>query len=201
MLQNLFKRKNKYEKFWEWFEGFSPIMFEELQKEGFNQPMFGIMNSHISRIHPKLDFEFGIEDSIELVITANGIKEVMPEVFNLVKAAPSFQKWKITALKQRVEGDNYEIKYGDLVLGYNDIFFQYDDSEPQLGIQLNIKDYKKNAEYVNGTYRLLDALLGEYDVTYHIGFIEWEVLVADNKNQLLPFVRLRELIDKRKGLA
>uniref|UniRef100_UPI00404A52D7 hypothetical protein n=1 Tax=Flavobacterium sp. TaxID=239 RepID=UPI00404A52D7 len=199
MFKNLFKRKTKYQLFWEWFESFEDVMFQNLQENSHHKPMFGILGSHLSEVHPQLDFEFGITpNNIELVITANGIFDVIPEVQKLVEVAPAFQQWSITAFKQRKEGDQSKVKYGNLEIGYDDIYFQYDDADGKLGIQLHIKNFEKTAEFINGTYLLLDALLGEMDVTFKIGFIEWEVLDEENKTDLLPFVKLRALIDARK---
>lgn len=199
MFKNLFNKKTKYEKFWEWFLGFEPVMFQSLQENSQNKPMFGILQTHLKQVHPQLDFEFGIKpDKIELVISANGVKDVFNEVEKLVEISPPFDKWKITAFKQRIHGDDYEVTYGNLTIGYKDIYFQYTDSDNELGIQLNIKNFVKNPDYINATYRLLDCLLGEYDVTFNIDFIQWEALKDNEINSLSPFVKLRDLVDSRK---
>ncbi|HCS20493.1 MAG TPA: hypothetical protein DIW47_08020 [Bacteroidetes bacterium] len=199
MFKNLFNRKSKYQAFWEWFEGFEEVMFNKLQGDRHDKPMFAVLDSHIREIHPELDFEFGfMPGKIELVVSANGVKAFFPEVQKLVDAAPEFDRWEITAFKQRLNQDHFDLDYGGIKLGYDDIFFQYDDSEDQLDIQLNIRNFEDNKLYQGAVFRLLDSLLGEQDVSYGIGQIDWEVLDEDEADSLIPFIQLRDLVDSRK---
>ena len=199
MFKSLFKRKSKYEKFWKNFKAFEEIMFFELQENSQDLPMLESIKSEIKHFHPDLDLDYkNIGNKIELFITANGVKDAFPEVEKLVDVAPSFKNWRITAFKQRVVGDDFEIEYGGLRIGYKDIYFKYNDSEAELGVQLYIKNYEKNDEFINGTYKLLNALLGEYDIAYNIGYIDWDILNENEKNHLLPFIKLREIVDLRK---
>ena len=50
----------------------------------------------------------------------------------------------------------------------------------------------------NAIYLLLDSLLGEYDVTKNIDWIEWNKLNESEINNLYQITDLRELIDSRK---
>jgi hypothetical protein len=67
-----------------------------------------------------------------------------------------------------------------------------------LGIELNIRNYNGNPHMQNAIYILLDALLGEYDVTMEIDWIDWAELDEENLDNLLPLIELRSIIDNRK---
>ena len=44
----------------------------------------------------------------------------------------------------------------------------------------------------------MDALLGEYDAVMKIDQVNWIKLDEANKENLFPFIQLRNLIDERK---
>lgn len=50
----------------------------------------------------------------------------------------------------------------------------------------------------NAIYVLLDGLLGEYDVTMNIDWIEWVKFDENNIENLDKLTELRYLIDSRK---
>jgi len=50
----------------------------------------------------------------------------------------------------------------------------------------------------NTIYILLDALLGEYDTTMRIDWIEWYSLNEENLSNFKHIIELRKEIDNRK---
>ena len=83
-------------------------------------------------------------------------------------------------------------------IGYDDIFYRFSTENNQLGIELNIRNYDETGDMQNAIYLLLDSLLGEYDVTKNIDWIEWNKLNESEINNLYQITDLRELIDSRK---
>ena len=65
---------------------------------------------------------------------------------------------------------------------------------------MNIRNFDDSGEMKNAIYILLDGLIGEYDVTVNINWIEWKKLEEENIQNLQPLINLREVIDHRKKL-
>ena len=82
--------------------------------------------------------------------------------------------------------------------GYSDLYFRHTEQNEQLGIELNIRNFDDQGQTKNAIYILLDGLLGEYDVTTGIDWIEWVKLDESNIENLNPIIHLREIIDRRK---
>lgn len=92
-----------------------------------------------------------------------------------------------------------EIQYGDFRISYSDIYFRYVDGEyGEIGIELNIRDFDDSGQSKNAIYILLDGLIGEYDITMGIDWIEWVKLDETNIENLNPITILRTLIDQKK---
>lgn len=90
------------------------------------------------------------------------------------------------------------LDFGKFKIGYDDIYFRYSTSNNELGIELNIRNYDESGQMQNAVYVLLDGLLGEYDVTMNIDWIEWVKLDENNAENLNKLTELRDLIDSRK---
>ena len=79
------------------------------------------------------------------------------------------------------------------------LYFRYQDGEyGNIGIELNIRDFDGNGQSQNAIYILLDGLIGEYDITMGIDWIEWVKLDESNIENLNPITQLRTLIDSKK---
>lgn len=68
----------------------------------------------------------------------------------------------------------------------------------ELGIELNIKGYDETGKMQNAIYILLDGLLGEYDVTMTVDWIDWKKLDENEKENLQKLIKLRDLVDAWK---
>ena len=161
------------------------------------------MSTELKKVHQDLVFEFSPihDDGIrEFTISAEGIKELFPIVENLVDKSPKIENWQFNAFRQRVPGDDFDIQYGDFKVGYSDIYFRYQDGEyGKIGIELNIRDFDDSGQSKNAIYILLDGLIGEYDITMGIDWIEWVKLDESNIDTLDPIISLRALMDEKKN--
>ena len=201
MLFNFCSNKTKEQKFWEWFSKNNLTYYNQVDGIDSSKPMFKELTRELSKVNRELTWEFSPvkETGIrELTISADGMKEYFPVVKKLVKAAPEIPKWKINTFRQRIPGDDLEIKYDDFSISYSDIFFKYANEGEKIGIELFIRDFDGNGHKQNAIYVLMDGLIGEYDTETIIDWIEWEKLDESDTDGLFKFYELRELVDKKK---
>lgn len=199
----LFNTETKEEKFWNWFSKHQKMYFNEVENLKLREKIFDDLSTELSKVHPDLVYEFSPihENGIrEFTISADGIKEVFPYVEKLIDKAPKFENWKFNAFRQRIPGDEFEIQYGNLKIAYSDIYFRYVDGDyGKIGIELNVRDFNDSGQIKNAIYILLDGLIGEYDITIGIDWIEWVNLDDSSIENLNPIIDLKTLIDKKKN--
>ena len=199
---SLFNKQPKEDKFWSWFYKNQETYYSVIENLEIRERIFNNLSTELKKVHQDLVFEFSPihENGIrEFTVSAEGIKELFPIVENLIKKAPEIKNWQFNAFRQRIPGDEFEIQQGDFKIGYSDIYFRYVDGEyGKLGIELNIRDYDENGQTQNAIYILLDGLIGEYDITMGIDWIEWVKLEESNIENLNPITSLRTLIDQKK---
>ncbi len=196
---SLFNKESKEEKFWNWFEKNHSTYYNEIENLEIREKIFDELHKNLKKVNEDLVFEFSPKHENnfrEFTISAEGIKELFPIVEKLIEKSPKIENWKFNAFRQRIPGDEFEIQYGDLRIGYSDIFYRSVDDNGKLGIELNIRDFDEKGQTQNAIYILLDSLLGEYDVTTKIGWIEWVKLNENEIKNLKPITELRSEIDK-----
>lgn len=196
---SLFNKESKEEKFWNWFEKNQSTYYNEIENLEIREKIFDELHKNLKKVNEDLVFEFSPkhENNVrEFTISAEGIKELFPIVEKLIEKAPRIENWQFNAFRQRIPGDEFEIQYGDLRIGYSDIFYKSVDDNGKLGVELNIRNFDEKGQTQNAIYILLDALLGEYDVTTKIGWIEWVKLNENEIKELKPITELRSEIDK-----
>ena len=199
---SLFNKQSKEDQFWNWFSKHQSTYYNEIENLEIREKIFNELSIELKKVHHDLVFEFSpIHENgeREFTISGEGIKELFPIVEELVENAPKIDSWKFNAFRQRIPGDEFEIQYGDFKIGYSDIYFRYQDGEyGNIGIELNIRDFDVNGQSQNAIYILLDGLIGEYDITMGIDWIEWVKLDESNIENLNPITQLRTLIDSKK---
>ena len=196
-----FKKENKEDKFWNWFIKNEEYIYKNVDNLELRDAIFDDITEHFQEIDENLTFEFSPihENGIrEFSISADGIKESFSAVENLISKSPKLNNWKFNAFRQRVPGDHIALNFGEYNISYDDIYFRYSTADNQLGIELNIRNFDESGTMQNAIYILLDGLLGEYDVTVNIDWIEWVKLDEDNLDNLLPLIELKNIIDNRK---
>ncbi len=185
--------------FWHWFAKHQEAFYHF---EDNQQQLFGALQKKLFEIHHDLSFEFGpVQQNGRRIftITAGGIRDAFPFVVQLVDRAPKLEKWQVNAFKQRVPANDLSVQLGEEVkLGYSDIFFEYVFKDELVNLNLYIKNYKDNDQYKGAAFILLDALLGEYDTETYLGSVEFSRLAEPPGEGLLPFVKLRSIIDSRR---
>jgi hypothetical protein len=162
------------------------------------EELFDLIQEQLQKINKELVFEFSAKPDKngirEMVISADGIKELIPNVLKLINLAPSINNWKFTAFRQREE--NIEINFKGYIFSNDTVFFSYEFSpdQQQIGIYLFVEKYDE--EMMGALFLLLDSLLGEYVVMTKVGFIEFGDIANSNFEQLLPLSRLHDLVNQ-----
>jgi hypothetical protein len=193
---SLFAKSDSEGHFWKWFSAHSDEYYNYPAEK--QEILFDKISKELMKVNQGLTFEFGPIDSNgkrELVISADGIRSVFPSVISLVKKAPKFEKWKITAFRQRME--DYEIQFGKVKLGRKDVLFTYEKDGNKIDITLFVNGYQKSGEYDQAVYLLLDSILGEYDVETQIGCIDINPQNG-RENSLLSISELPKIVDTNK---
>jgi hypothetical protein len=195
MLKNLFKKQTPEQRFWQWFCKNEDKYYYMSQFE--QEDLFDLLAVQLHNIHEDLAFEFTAqpnEDGIrEMVISADGLAELIPYVLKLVNIAPEMERWKITAFRQpMVEG--IEINYKGYKVSAETVYFNYQLSEDKSQIDANLFIEEFEADMVGAIYLLLDSLIGEFNVMTRIRYLEFAELA--NKDELLSLKDISNIINQ-----
>lgn len=196
--------KSKEDMFWNWFKKHQNTFYSDDENPIKREQSFNLLSKQLNLIHPDLVFEFSpIRDNgiKELSISSNGDKELFKTIANIIAKAPKINNWKFNSLRQRIPGDDFEINFKELTIGYSDIFFRHNNEKyGNIGIEIYIEDNEQEDDTRHAVYILLDGLIGEYDVTIGIDWIDWKKLDKSSISELnlKPILNLRQLIDLKK---
>jgi hypothetical protein len=176
--------------FWTWFEGAK----ERIGQPSYQRDTVMEVGDQIHKISPDLTFEIGLAtEPKEFIVSAGGLKSVVPLVERVVAAAPQIEGWKIVAFKQpQTEGPLHTI-YGSVTLHSDQIKYKLTPGPelPSLILYIDQSDGASNNDYMGAGFTLLDSLIGEYNVMTKIGPIAFEPL-ANAPADAKPFVSLRD---------
>ncbi|CAN5175808.1 hypothetical protein BH11BAC5_BH11BAC5_26450 [soil metagenome] len=208
-IKNIFKRKEapvkSYQDFWNWFKKNEKAFFNVVKKEE------NIDEDFFEKISPKLDeikegyfYVTGMYDdnTVELILTADGNIKHIVFVEELVSAAPAIAGWKFTALKPALEIKNIAIEMSGYRFDKENIFFYSNDlpgypDEIDVVLVHNDLDESNETQIVSGTYIFLDNLLGELDSITGIDNIKIVGKEAAEK-ELIPVVKLKDFLTWRE---
>lgn len=143
-------------------------------------------------------FEIGQKDktnSRTLVISCDGVKEGILAVNDLVSKVPSIEGWNIVAFRQPVD-DNLTIEMDGLKLSTNDILFDYQaapDNMVDITLYVDKLSDTNRDKYLQATFVLLDAAIGEYAAMTKIRYIEL-LQIPKNTKTLRPLGELLKIV-------
>ena len=166
--------------FWNWFSAnqnkFSFINeVEEAERDNLLDEFITVLHQFNENIY----FEIGghpDEDKKELIITAEGVVDYFPEVEKLVEAAPEFEQWEVIAFKPPM-GEGFKTNYAGIEFDPEKIIFIPLENEEQpdaIGINVCYPDFDESDREVlmEGTYLMLDTIIGEKSTTLDINYLE-----------------------------
>ena len=208
-LKNIFGKKEEciksYIDFWNWF-----------QKNG--KDFYNIVKSHkniekgfFNKLSPKLQelkegyfYLTGMFDdnTVELVLTADGNIKNIVFVEELVNIAPQIDGWKFTSLKPAIDIKNLSIemagyKFNDENIGfYANEFAEYPD-EIDIAIVHNDMNKKNETQVTNGVYIFLDNYLGELDFVNNIDNLT-VICKKEARKDIVPIEKLKDFLTWRQ---
>lgn len=202
------------EDFWNWFVKNETKFFNAVKKES------NMVKDFFEKISPKLDelkdgfyFLTGMcdEDTVELILTSNGVVKNFVFVEELVNSAPKIKGWKFTALKQPHEIEEFKIKmYGYEFNTENIHFFVNENPNQPDEIDLTVVydglSDDNSSEIAEGVFIFLDNYLGEMNLATLIDSTNVIVkgkakkdLIPINKIKSFLIWREKEFIEKYEG--
>ncbi|WP_059173370.1 hypothetical protein [Bacillus sp. FJAT-27445] len=195
MLNSLINKNSPELKFWNWFKDHSENYYKISDYD--REELYDLFQTKLQKVHKDLAFEFSEtpdeDGKQELIISADGVRQLIPIVLKLINAAPDLEKWKITAFRQRMEG--MEINFNGYKINEDKVFFTYDFISDKKYININIFTENFKTEMKGALYLLLDNCIGEYEVMTKVGNISFEEL-NDSKGEIPPISKLYELIEE-----
>jgi hypothetical protein len=172
--------KEKAREFWNWFQKNNSkyLFLNEVDEEEKNKLM-GELLANLHNYCEHLYFEVGghsQDDRIDLVITAEGIVKHFAKVEELVDAAPDLPTWRFIKFRQP-HGAGIKAEFSGRIFDPEEIIFisLYSEEDPDgIGIQVCYPDFNEADRnvFVNGTYILLDSLIGERSVALDIEHLD-----------------------------
>jgi len=189
------------ENFWNWFirHEIELFDFEVDQERNFDQ-----LAAELQKVDPNLAFEFGPKDTRrEFVISAGGIRRAFAAVASLVNAAPTLDRWQVTAFRPR-RPHLHIVEFRGKRVDPADVQFSLLDNGKTAGIYLFIPGFREgDADLKQIGYLLLDGTLGEYDVEARLGLIK--MLSPETRTDVVRYplaelaTRFDELVSQLEG--
>lgn len=201
---NIFKKKNKVESFWKWFQK-NEMELRNFELSPTKTKM--LVNSQSKKIAKGLIFEMKPSKNgiINTTISAGGIKTLFPNVEELYHKAPNIEGWKFIKFKQRIPTNKVKLmvlKSDEYELNPNNMRFSGVFLDNKIDINLYIKGLTTESytEIADGVLFLLDNLLGEYDCVTKINNFVLQEMPSDilKRKTLKPLLKLVDFVDKNK---
>lgn len=202
--------------FWNWFL---------LQEQSFHQIVKGrnsnnidgnFLNKLMSKLQLLNDQFYCVtgmydENTVELILTAEGDIKTFVFVEELIAAAPAIAGWKFTALKPAIGLDEMRIKMDGYEFDQHKIQF-FSNIQPEYPDEIEItlvhSDFNETDEQIlsNGTLIYLDNVLGELNTATLIDSVQVSGTCPPDK-EMIPMEKLesfllwreKEFVEKNKG--
>ena len=194
--------KDQKKEFWRWLANHRQQIHDEIKGPGSSVSQYWSITElarRLGAVDAALVHEIGMADSstIELVVSADGIKSAFPAVIDLVKSAPGLDGFKITAFRPRC-ADGFQLEVAGQVVTDDLLTYRLTPEDHSLGLELFIDcDLDQQLQSMIG-FLSLDQRLGEYDVATGLGWIEF---AAGRPSDALPITQLANDFDSRRGIT
>lgn len=176
---------NNPETFWNWFSANNErlTMLGDLADDERTQ-LLDQLDQQLNDYCPGLTYEIGepTPNGRTLTISAEGDFDLFRQVVELTEAAPDYDWWQVVAFKQpkgtglRVQFDRYRFDTSKMYF----LQLQNDEEPDILGLRVAWEGERPKAkagsdeedDVLVGIYVTLEALIGEFDCTTLIGYLE-----------------------------
>ena len=194
-------------RFWQWFdrERNKYLFIHQMDEEERDRLLDALIDA-LHAYNENLFFEIGAppqQEKAELIISAEGVEDYFPAVEQLVGLAPAFADWDIIAFKPAL-GAGFKMNYGGYEFDPSQIIFipLYSEEKPDaIALRVCYPEYTEEEKdmFINGTYLMLDVILGERSTTLDIDYLE---VVSTPENigeyEFRHLDELQEFVDERK---
>jgi hypothetical protein len=181
--------------FWTWFAQHSNDLAQACSD---TSPVLDELLQSLHGVHPDLYFEICTNsDPRELIVTAEGRRELFPLADVVVAAAPRIEGWVFTALKPPM-GFEFQTRYEGTTFDPRSMWFLPLESQSNpaaLGLRVGIPEFVHVQEKStkNAILVILDTALGERSAASDIQHVEVTALPAKPDEQ--GYIELTELAD------
>lgn len=208
-LKNIFGKKdeaiNSYSDFWTWFQKNEKDFYDVVKKrKDIEKGFFNKLSPKLEELKDGYFFLTGMSDenTVELVLTADGNTKNIVFIEELVTAAPMIDGWKFTALKPALDIKNVSIEMAGLKFNSENLFF-YSNDLPGYPDEIDIcvvhKDLNDDnrQQITDGVYIFLDNYLGELDFVNNIDNLQI-ISKAEAQKDLIPISKLKDFLTWRQ---
>lgn len=188
-------------KFWDWFSTYNHryLFLTEVDETERNK-LLGEILEKLEAYNENLYYEIGGDPNAEkfdFIISAGGIIDEFESVEKLVSQAPNFDKWNIIAFKPPMPED-HTIAIDGKEFDANKIIFiplTSDETPNTVAIRVCYPEFEESEQnlYINATFFLLDALIGEKSTAIDIDYLE--VVQTPKDIAEYPFLHLKDIGD------
>ena len=178
--------------FWRWFERNADRIRTGVERQDHGVIVHEL-GRRIAKAKPGVMHEIGKPDSetVELILSADGIKANIPNVLALMAKAPKLQGFLFTAFRPRHPGMVLHI--ADQEVSADQIRYVAEPAGRVLNLRVFVDGEWTDRERAMAGFLLLDQVLGEYDVMTGLGSIAFEA--AASPPEALPLEALAAEFD------
>ena len=204
-IKNIFGKRDEpvksHEEFWNWFQKNERAFYKVVNEKGnIEKDFFDKLSPKLAELKDGFFYLTGRYDdnTVELVLTADGTVKNIVFVEELVNSAPKIKGWKFTALKPALDIKNVSIEMAGYSFNDKNISFYSNDhldfpDEIDITIVHNDFNEENKSTITNGTYIFLDNYLGELDFATTIDNLTVEGK-GEAQNELVPIEKLKDFL-------
>ena len=167
------RKQNDVADFWRWFEKNADRIRKAVERLD-HAVIVHELGRQIAKVAPGVVHEIGKPDdrTVELILSADGIRDSSPGVLALMAAAPRLEGFLFTAFRPRRPGMVLNIAGREI--GADQIRYVAEPDGDVLHLRLFIAGGLTDHERTTVGFLMLDQALGEYDVMTGVGAIHFE---------------------------
>lgn len=165
------------------------------------EPVAEELARKLDAVDPGLTYELGLgKKPMEIIISADGKKELFELVKQVVASAPPLEGAKVVAFRPRKD-PSLKLSVGDTTVSGSDVSFTLAEDEArqgQIAVRLYMKSLtRENEESMRGaTFLLLEAAVGEYDLETRLGGISVDPFPEKPRPGMKPLKDLPAALDR-----
>lgn len=167
-----------YTKFWKWFSDNNEqlTMLSDLEEKQ-QQELLETLQKQLDEYCPGLTYEMGepTPSGRTLTFSAEGDMDIFEYLVALTDNAPDIDWWEFVAFKQP-KGTDLKVTFDKYRFETKKMYFMQLESEEEpdiLGVRVALPDpVKDDDDQLVGVYVTLEALIGEFDCSTLIGYLD-----------------------------